>query len=233
MNHQEIIELLPWYVNATLSSEEKAIVSSHLEGCAECAGEVRSLTAMRKAVIAVGDQAPDPSPFLLNRALAEIENYERQRAQAEGRPAPKPENLRDRLRAFRENWWPATPVFARFAMATQLALLLAVGTVALYQYNHPRVVRESPYGVTAGPSGPNTGSEAKAKISVAFNEKASAREIRQALSEINGTIVDGPSAQGFYTVQLPFAPEQTTEVDKVVQKLQQNRRVVSFAATKQ
>jgi hypothetical protein len=232
MNHQEIIELLPWYVNATLSSEEKAIVSSHLEGCAECAGEVRSLTTMRKAVIAVGDQAPAPSPFLLNRALAEIENYERQRAQAEGRPAPKPENFRDRLRAFRENWWPATPVFLRFAMATQLALLLAVGTVALYQYNHPRVVRESPYGTAAGPSG-TTSAETKAKISVAFNEKASAREIRQALSEINGTIVDGPSAQGFYTVQLPFAPEQTTEVDKVVQKLQQNRRVVSFAATKQ
>ena len=232
MNHQEIIELLPWYVNATLSSEEKAIVASHLEGCAECAGEVRSLTAMRKAVIAVGDQAPDPSPFLLNRALAEIESYESQRAPAEGRPAPKPGNFRDRLRAFRENWWPATPVFARFAMATQLALLLAVGTVALYQYNHPRVVREAPYGTAAGPSG-TPGTEAKAKISVAFNEKASAREIRETLSEINGTIVDGPSAQGFYTVQLPFAPEQTTEVDKVVQKLQQNRRVVSFAATKQ
>jgi hypothetical protein len=187
---------------------------------------------MRKAVIAVGDQAPDPSPFLLNRALVEIESYERQHAQAEGRPAPKPGNFRDRLKAFRENWWPATPVFARFAMATQLALLVAVGTVALYQYNHPRVVRESPYGTAAGPSG-TPGTEAKAKISVAFNEKASAREIRETLSEINGTIVDGPSAQGFYTVQLPFAPEQTTEVDKVVQKLQQNRRVVSFAATKQ
>jgi Putative zinc-finger len=233
MNHQEIIELLPWYVNATLNREEQAIVASHLEGCAECAGEVRTLTAMRKAVIAVGDQAPDPSPFLLNRALAEIENYERQRAQAEGRPAPKPGNFRDRLRAFRENWWPATPVFARLAMAAQLALLLAVGTIALYQYQHPRVVRESPYGTASGPSGPNTGGEARAKISVAFNEKASAREIRQALSEINGTIVDGPSAQGFYTVQLPLAPEQTAEVDKVVQKLVENRRVVSFAATKQ
>jgi len=169
---------------------------------------------------------------LLNRAMAEIESYERQRAQAEGRPAPKPRNFRDRVRAFRENWWPATPVFARFAMATQLALLLAVGTVALYQYNHPRVVRESTYGTAAGPSG-TPGTEAKAKISVAFNEKASAREIRETLSEINGSIVDGPSAQGFYTVQLPFAPEQTMEVDKVVQKLQQNRRVVSFAATKQ
>ena len=228
MNHQEIIELLPWYVNATLSSEEKTIVATHLEGCAECAGEVRSLTAMRKAVIAVGDQAPEPSPFLLNRALAEIESYERQRPQAEGRPAPKPGNFRDRLRGFRENWLPATPVFARFAMVTQLALLLAVGTVAVYQYRHPGVRY-----VTSSDSGTSTGAEAKAKISIAFNEKASAREIREVLSEINGTIVDGPSAQGFYTVQLPFAPEQTTEVDKVVQKLQQNRRVVSFAASQQ
>jgi anti-sigma factor RsiW len=230
MNHQEIIELLPWYVNATLSQAEREIVETHLHGCAECTGEVRSLTAIRKAVIALGDQAPEPSQFLLNRALAEIENYERTRTQSGQPKAQTPRSFRDRIRAFRKSWWPATPVFARFAMAAQLALILVVGALALYQYNHPHVV----YRTSAGPTGSNTGAtQARARLSVRFNEKASEREIRQALGEVHGTIVDGPSAQGLYTVQLPVAPDQTDELDKAVQKLLRNRRVVTFAAQEQ
>jgi len=230
MNHQEIIELLPWYVNATLSQAEREIVETHLHGCAECTGEVRSLVAMRKAVVALEDQAPEPSQFLLNRALAEIEDYERTRPQEESTKAGKPGSFRDRVRAFRESWWPATPVFARFAMAGQLALILVVGTLAVYQYNHPQIV----YRVASGPSGANAGAtQAQGRLSVRFNEKASERQIRQALSEVHATIVDGPSAQGLYTVQLPIAPDQTDELDKAAQKLLQNRRVVTFAAREQ
>lgn len=230
MNHQEIIELLPWYVNATLSQAEREIVETHLHGCAECTGEVRSLVAMRKAVVALQDQAPAPSQFLLNRALSEIENYERTRTQAENKKPQKPGSFRDRVRTFRESSWPTTPVFARFAMAAQLALILVVGTLALYQYNHPQII----YKTSAGPSGSSTGAgEARARLSVRFNEKASERQIRQALSEVHATIVDGPSAQGLYTVQLPFAPDQTDELDKAAQKLLRNRRVVTFAAPEQ
>jgi len=230
MNHQEIVELLPWYVNATLDPGERDLVATHLEGCNECAHELRSLTAIRKAVIAVGDQSPEPSAGLLDRALAEIENYERKRsaAQAVSQKPSKPNSFRERIRTFGVSWWPATPVFARVAMAAQLAALLVVGTLALYQHNHPGVVYKS----LSETSGQETGSTARARISVGFQDKASAREIRQALSEVGGTIVDGPSPLGLYTVQLPFAPDQSEEVDRVVQKLLQNRRVVSFAAAK-
>jgi len=70
MKHQEIIESLPWYVNGTLSQTERAAVTQHLAGgCRECAQEIASLNAMRKLVVAVGDDAPEPSPYLLNRAL--------------------------------------------------------------------------------------------------------------------------------------------------------------------
>ena len=63
MKHQEIIESLPWYVNGTLSQPERAEIAQHLAtGCRECAREVASLTALRKAVVAVGDAAPEPSP---------------------------------------------------------------------------------------------------------------------------------------------------------------------------
>jgi hypothetical protein len=228
MKHQEIIELLPWYVNATLDQQERDLVASHLEGCSECAKEVRSLTAIRKAVIAAGDQAPEPSPRLMDRALADIENYERSTAQAESRKSSKPNTFRERIRSLGASWWPATPVFARFAMAAQLAALVVVGALAIYQHSHPNIVYKS----LSETPGQETGNPAKARISVGFRDKASAREIRQALSEISGTIVDGPSPLGLYTVQLPFASDQSAEVDKAVQKLLQNQRVVSFAAAK-
>jgi len=221
MKHQEIIEVLPWYVNGTLNQTERAAVVQHLDsGCQECIREVANLTAMRKLVVAVGDEEPEPSPFLLNRALAEIEDYERTRTE------PKQGPSQSWLSTLRESWWPRTPVLARIALAAQMALLLVVGGVAIYQHSHPEVV----YTTTSGPS---TGKAGQAMISVVFNEKASERDIRQTLEEIRGTIIDGPTPQGSYTVQLPVRPEQTAELDKVLQILSRKPQVVSFAAEKQ
>jgi hypothetical protein len=222
MKHQEIIESLPWYVNGTLDQAERAAVTQHLAtGCDECAREVRSLTAIQKAVKTVGDEAPEPSPFLLNRALAQIEDYERTRAQEQSRQtASASPGLWDRLR---ESWWPTTPVFARVALATQLALVLILGAVAVYQYENPQVI----YKTTSDSSG------TRAKLSVIFNEKASEGEIRQTLEEIHGSIVDGPTAQGRYTIQLAIPLEQTAELDKIMRTLQEKKDIVRSVEEKQ
>ena len=220
MKHQEIIELLPWYVNATLNQAERKLVETHLDGCAECAKEVRSLTAMRKAVIAVGDAAPEPSPFMLNRALAEIEDYERGRAEVEKSQAETSGKWLRHLSAAWEDWFGKTTVFARVALAAQMALVLAVGSVAIYQHNHPQTL----YQVLTANSGEG------ALIAVRFNETASEREIRQALEGVNGTIVGGPSAQRMYTVALKnVSQDNTAEIEKALQKLRQNKRVVRDA----
>jgi hypothetical protein len=217
MKHQEIIELLPWYVNATLNQAERRLVETHLDECSECANEVRSLTAMRKAVVAVGDEAPEPSQFLLNRALAQIEDYERTREQAETSQAEKSGKWYRHFSAVWEDWFGKTTVFARVALAVQMALILTVGTFAVYQLNHPL----TEYRVLTANSGEG------ALIAVRFNETASEREIRQALEAVNATIVGGPSAQRMYTVALKnVSQDNTAEIEKAMQKLLQNKRVV-------
>jgi hypothetical protein len=224
MKHQEIIESLPWYVNGTLDQAERAAVTQHLAtGCDECAREVKSLRALHKAVKAAGDEAPEPSPFLLNRALAEIEDYERTRAQDQSRQtakAPASSSLANRLR---ESWWPKTPVFARLALATQLALVLVLGAVAVYQYENPQVI----YKTASDSSG------TAAKLSVIFNENATESGIRQTLGEIHGTIVEGPTAQGRYTIQLAISLEQTAELDKIIRTLQEKKDIVRSVEEKQ
>ena len=223
MKHQEIMESLPWYVNGTLDQAERAAVTQHLAaGCEECAREVKSLRALHKAVKAVGDEAPEPSPFLLNRALAEIEDYERTRAQEQSRQsakAPASPSLWDRLR---ESWSPKTPVFARVALATQLALVLVLGTIVIYQYENPQIYHTS-----------SDSSGTKAKLSVIFNENATEGGIRQALEEIHGSIVEGPTAQGRYTIQLAISLDQSAELDKIMRTLQEKKDIVRSVEEKQ
>jgi hypothetical protein len=219
MKHQDIIELLPWYVNATLSQPEREAVRQHLAGgCRDCARELESLSAMHRAIGELDEQTPEPSPFMLNRALAEIEDFERSRAV--------------RRSSQRESWWQpitrlwTTPVFARVALATQLALVVALGTVSVYQYMHPRVVEKEKI-ITA--SGPSSGT----LIMVQFNENATEREITQALQGIHGKIVEGPSAGGTYTIQLDLPADNTAGLDQALQTLRRNPSVIRFAAEKQ
>jgi len=219
MKHQDIIELLPWYVNATLSQPEREVVRQHLAGgCPECARELESLSAMHRAIGELDEQTPEPSPFMLNRALAEIEDFERNRAVAHSRQ--------------RENWWQpitrlwTTPVFARVALAVQLALLVALGTVSIYQYQHPRVVEKSVYTTMSGQSGPGT------RVMVQFNENATEREITQTLQRVHGKIVEGPSAEGTYTIQLDLSADNAAGLDQALQTLRQNPRVIRFAEEK-
>ena len=223
MKHQEIIESLPWYVNGTLDQAERAAVTQHLAaGCDECAREVKSLRATAEAVKNAGDEAPEPSPFLLNRALAEIEDYERTRTQEQSRQAAKAPASSSFSNRLRESWWPKTPVFARVALAAQLALVLVLGTIVVYQYENPQI-----YHTTSDSSG------TAAKLSVVFNENATEGVIRQTLEEIHGTIIEGPTAQGRYTIQLAISLEQTAELDKIVRTLQEKKDIVRSVEEKQ
>src|SRR5258708_7952855 len=165
MKHPELIELLPWYANATLDDAERQAVKEHLAGCPECVRELERLMQMRQATLELAEETPEPSPFLLNRALAQIEDYERTKAPVRRESAP----LREPMKA----WWPRSPFFVRAALATQFAIMLALGIVAVYQHNHPQAI----YITSSGASGESA--RAGIKISVMFSPDATEREISQ------------------------------------------------------
>lgn len=73
MTHQEIIELLPWYVNNTLPEQERRGIAGHLDECDLCAGEVKVLRAMESHLIEldgeIGTASPDPVAATRKRIL--------------------------------------------------------------------------------------------------------------------------------------------------------------------
>ncbi len=76
VDHQELVELLPWYVNGTLDETERSIVQRHIEDCAECRDDVEMLAEARRA-IRNGSPAPlVPSPDS-ERLLAALDSTDR------------------------------------------------------------------------------------------------------------------------------------------------------------
>ncbi len=53
-SHQDIRELLPWYVNGTLDESEHNDVDAHVAGCERCSSDVEVLQKTRQGVLARG-----------------------------------------------------------------------------------------------------------------------------------------------------------------------------------
>ncbi|MFK7862109.1 MAG: hypothetical protein AB8B64_25100 [Granulosicoccus sp.] len=49
-DHEEIMAILPWFVNQTLEEQQRKTVSSHIEHCADCRSEIQFLTTLNATV---------------------------------------------------------------------------------------------------------------------------------------------------------------------------------------
>ncbi len=69
--HDDCRELLPWYVNGTLSAAEHKEVARHVEHCTECHDDIDLLEQLRKAVLHSDATpiVPPASPDKLLRAV--------------------------------------------------------------------------------------------------------------------------------------------------------------------
>jgi len=76
VTHRPISELLPWYVNDTLTLEERTAVEAEVERCAECATEVEQLAALRDYMLETDAAMEGPSQTLFAKTLARIEREE-------------------------------------------------------------------------------------------------------------------------------------------------------------
>ena len=76
MTHRNISELLPWFVNDTLTLEERTAVESEIDGCAECAADVEELTSLRDYMLEKDAAIEGPSETLLAKTIARIAREE-------------------------------------------------------------------------------------------------------------------------------------------------------------
>src|SRR5215470_14400706 len=119
MDHETIVQLLPWYVNGTLPPHERAAVESELASCPLCARELAELQRIHAAMHEIDADAPGPSEFLFSRTLARI-------GSEKSRKAPG--------FSVRE-WWRGLSAPGKIAALVPAALAIALVIVAVQQYS--------------------------------------------------------------------------------------------------
>lgn len=180
--HDEVVLLLPWYVNGSLDGYEHTRVRRHLGHCLTCRRELASLRSMASAVAA----AP-VIDFSSQAAHARfMSRLPPRNPQAASPAAPfKRPTARRRFR-------PALRAWAVAAAVMLLALPLGIKEYGGLWRADFRTLSDAPPEVV----------KPKADLTLVFDKQLTAERIDALMREVGGTVVDGPNAVGAYAVRL-------------------------------
>jgi len=207
--HQDIGELLPWFVNGRLSEADRQRVDAHLRVCEACSDD---LAAQRRIfeVMSV-DAGVERMPMAgLNRLRRRIDGLE------DAGPVPAaPDEAAPGEAPARSNWRQL-----RGAIAASIAMT-AVGALAILLWNqHERRIAPANYYTvtTTAPQPANTA------IRAVFASTVTLSELQELLDDAHVKIVSGPTEAGVYSL----AMSGSASVDWSLQRLR-GHEAVRFA----
>jgi len=217
----EAATLLPWYVNGTLTAEERRSIEDHLVACPVCPKDLLMLLKVQAGLRRELAGAPEPSAALWER----VRNQVGESTASQARTVPSGARAQDRTAwawigdllgpVLRPGWALA----ALLCMAVQAALIVGLLVKG--------PVKAGPeYGTLTGPPTSGQPLGPRVRLRVAFVEQAPERAIRIVLEEVQATIVDGPSAAGFYLIDVPLLNGAERSRDQV---LRGRSEVIRFA----
>jgi hypothetical protein len=182
--HRRTTADLTFLVNGTLPAEEAVQAREHLQDCADCRRDLTLETALMACVReeAVLDYAPHAA---FAKLAVRIDEHEARRA--------------------RRAWWlPGARVRLRLREAVIFTQSVAIAVLVLLVANAGWRAREpsaaAPYRtLTQTPATPRTDAPL---LKVVFDDGVRSADLRRMLGEIGGTIVDGPTPYGVFTIAL-------------------------------
>jgi hypothetical protein len=182
-------ELLPFYVNGTLSEADRAWVDDYLRQHPGAAAELRWYESLQTRLRE--DLPPVSSEVGLERALRRIRSEGP--APVLARQAAGP-SLADRLRDFFASITPQAVLRPVLAGALAVIALQAVVIVQMAGEDDASQLRSIPPGsvVEKGPY-----------VKLNFKPEAREADIRMLLVEVHGSLAAGPSQLGDYYVRIP------------------------------
>lgn len=176
--HDEVQELLPWFVNRTLDDADTKRVEAHLDECSECRAE---LELERQLAAAIENSPTDSRPAW--------ERMER-KLKPSGKSALLPEQ-RWWLKRVPLGWAIASPLAAAAALAIVLAGLPA------------KPVPEPQYRALGSQAIARS-----ANLVVQFQSSSQVSDMQRALQSADARLVDGPTETGAYLLRVDPAKRE-------------------------
>ena len=182
--HPEV-ELLPWYANGTLGEADRQRVAKHLETCLDCNRELEDLAQIRQALTELSREEAEPSPRIYRSVMARVATDSIGQGAAH-QDTSWAAGLDRWFRSLLVPQW--VPTLAALLLIAQMGLLM---WVTLPPDDQSQVSTRS---VNMPPKTP--------RITVTFQPSATEASIRSLLERLSARIVDGPTADGVFTIRL-------------------------------
>ncbi|MFQ5901990.1 MAG: anti-sigma factor family protein [Thermodesulfobacteriota bacterium] len=177
---EQLREMIPLYLNGTLSEEERRTFEDDLEDNPELKHELMEFSEIKGFYKTIEEEIPLPSENLYERVLHNIRS---EPVSSVTRKEGYGDRLWEYVRAFF-----FSPRFSWGLVAVQLGIILFL-VITL-----PRGERFQTL------TSEYTLKEEGIRINVVFDEAAMEKEIREVMTRVGAKIIDGPSPVGLYTI---------------------------------
>lgn len=189
--HQQVQNLLPWYVNDTLDEDEAAAVEAHLVECEECRADLMSERALGSETALALMDVDQGWAAMRER----IEAGERPPEKSDATALPLPPSA-EGLVPFRRKNILSRRIPIGWALAAQAAALVLV--IGGAEFARPSA--EPTYHALGSTPAPAAGN-----VIVIFRPDATEQAMRAALAGSGTRLVDGPTASGAYVLHADAA----------------------------
>ena len=188
--HQKVQSLLPWYVCASLDTEESTRVEAHLADCPRCQAELASERELQAAYAHTGGPRDAGD---VDRGFAQL------RERMAGSTPPRQRHglvarLRDR--------WRECPPWTRWALMAQCVLVATLSGVLILP-----IAPEQRFRALGGPE--TAPGATGGNLIVRFRPEATEQEMRRVLRDNKARLVYGPTATDAYLLAVPAGLEAT------------------------
>ena len=209
IEREEIEMLLPWYVTGRLDAADLAKMEAYLARHPEVARQLDLARTERDETVAANEALGLPSAGATARLMASL-------------PAARPgwaamRALRGGLQQVGDLLAAPTANAVRWA-ALAAAVLIAVQGIAIVSLLNERA------GTYQTASGGQSGDGIA--LLVTFADDAKATAISQLLTDLDGSIVDGPKAGGVYKIRLRTEDRSTAGREALMRRLAERRDIV-------
>ncbi len=206
-------ELLPWYVNGTLDTQERNLVKMHIANCDKCKKSIKLLEVIARKERESVDNGPGELAF------QQFKKQLKQERTAKVKRVP--------------SWWqPAMAAAILVIIVQSVFLVKPSGIRGIAPFDTVRSVDSRVPVMVSGlndtpdidPFNPSWG----AVIKVKFLPDATEQEIRSLLFDIDGTFIDGPNSAGVYTIFLDVRSGDVAERKRLLDYLSSRTDVIDI-----
>lgn len=200
-DHQELSQLLPWYVNKTLQGTELKAVEDHLKVCLMCKREQTQLQKLAQVIAHNGsiDTAEHASFSRLKKRLHHGQSLDLSTNIKQGTSVQNNSGNVKPFRTDKKQFWTAN-IMSRPALAMAAALLLSLtGLMPHYIESDQQLIGN----FRTLSSDSQLQAMKSNEIRVVFADNVNQQQKDKILEKVHGQFIDNnPTAQGVYTVRL-------------------------------